>query len=237
MKGKFKLTILILFYLGGFATVAEPAEQLKKADSLFMAKKYTSAFDLYASAYSDGQASPAMLLKMAFIKEGLGDDTQALYYLNKYYSVTADRAVLTKMQELANENQLSGYEVEDRHFFLNALTKYHLVIQLTLVAIILLLTVVIIRSKPKGELPIGVPVIQILLLAVLLTVSNKWLLPKQAIITEATFLMSAPSAASEPIGHVQNGHLVEIIGRTEAWTCIKWEGKDVYVRHAKLRTL
>jgi len=237
MKGKFKPTILILFCLTAFTTVAKPADVLKKADSLFFAKKYTSAFEQYDSAFQMGQASPSMLLKMAFIKEGLGDYTQALYYLNAYYNQTAERPVLLKMQELADENSLAGYKIEDRHFFLNVLTRYDLEIKASLLGVILLLTWVIYKGKKKGDLAIGVPVIQLIFLGLLLTVSNQWLLPNQAIITEKTVLMSAPSAAAEPITPVTKGHKVEIIGQSDAWAKIMWEGRQVYVRATKLKTL
>ncbi len=237
MKGKFKPTILILFYFALLTSSANAATLLESADSLFYAKKYTTAFEQYDSAYQTGVVSPSMLLKMAFIKEGLGDHTLALYYLNAYYKLTSNRATLTKMQELAAKNNLSGYEVEDRHFFLNALSKFDLEIQSVLAALILLLSAAIYRSKKRGEMAIGLPVIQLLLVGALLTVSNGWFVPKQAIISTSTFLMTAPSAAAEPVTEVKKGHLVEIVGQSEAWVKIKWEGKDVYIRHAKIKVL
>jgi hypothetical protein len=53
-----------------------------------------------------------MLLKMAFVKEGLGDYSNALYYLNLYYLKTYDKKVLKKMENLAERyHKLEGYEL------------------------------------------------------------------------------------------------------------------------------
>ena len=46
-----------------------------------------------------------MLLKMAYIQEGLNHVGQALYYLNLYYLASKDKSVLGKMEELANAIQ------------------------------------------------------------------------------------------------------------------------------------
>jgi len=41
---------------------------------------------------------------MAYIKEGLGQHGDALYYLNLHYIHTADREVLLKMEQIADEH-------------------------------------------------------------------------------------------------------------------------------------
>ena len=237
MIAKFKVTILLLFFIATLSLAATPAEDLAKADSLFFNKKYTEAFEIYQNMMQNNSVSASMLLKMAFIKEGLGDYTSSLYYLHNYYELTNDRSVLVKMSELADKKSLSGYTVEDKHFFLNAINKYKLAIQSVLVALLLLLTVYVYRAKQKNELAIGVPIIQLVLIVALMTVTNGWFQPDQAIISENTFLMSAPSAASEPIGSVSKGHLVVVLEHTEVWTKIQWDEKEVYIRSAKLREL
>lgn len=237
MIAKFKASILLLFFITTISAAASPAEDLAKADSLFFNKKYTEAFEIYNDLQQSSSVSPSMLLKMAFIKEGLGDYTSSLYYLHNYYQLTNDRTVLVKMSELADKKSLSGYTVEDKHFFLNAINKYKLEIQLLLAALILLLTVYAFRARSKNELPIGIPVIQLFVGVVLLIITNGWFQPKQAIIKDNTFLMSAPSAASEPIGSVSKGHLVVVLEQTDVWTKIQWDEKEVYIRSAKLREL
>jgi hypothetical protein len=237
MIAKFKVSILLLLFFTSFLAVASASSDLSKADSLFFNKKYTEAFEVYTSLQENSSVSASMLLKMAFIKEGLGDYTSSLYYLYNYYQLTNDRAVLVKMSELADKKSLSGYTVEDKHFFINAINKYLTEIQLLLAFTLLFLTLFTYRSKEKKELPIGVPVIQLVLAVVLLAVTNGWFQPNQAIIKDNTFLMSAPSAASEPIGPITKGHLVEVLEQTDVWTKVRWNEEEVFLRKSKLRNL
>jgi hypothetical protein len=237
MIAKFKVSILLLLFFTSFLAVASASSDLSKADSLFFNKKYTEAFEVYTGLQENSSVSASMLLKMAFIKEGLGDYTSSLYYLYNYYQLTNDRAVLVKMSELADKKSLSGYTVEDKHFFINAINKYLTEIQLLLAFTLLFLTLFTYRSKEKKELPIGVPVIQLVLAVVLLAVTNGWFQPNQAIIKDNTFLMSAPSAASEPIGPITKGHLVEVLEQTDVWTKVRWNEEEVFLRKSKLRNL
>jgi len=87
-------------------TFSQPeSDVLNKADSLFTAHKFTQSFELFDSIYRHKKASPAMLLKMAYIKEGLGDFTLAQYYLNEYYLATNNDLALTKMEKLSKKKK------------------------------------------------------------------------------------------------------------------------------------
>ncbi len=69
---------------------------------------------------------PAMLIKMAYIKEGLGDYTSALLYLDGYYKHTANKRAIAKMSELASENSLDGYEYSDYTYMNSTVNKYRM---------------------------------------------------------------------------------------------------------------
>src|SRR5690349_20257780 len=73
--------------------------QLELADSLFMEKKFTQSLEVYRQIYDQGAYSPAMLLKMAYVEEGLGHTARSLYYLDKYYLMSRDDRALEKMEE------------------------------------------------------------------------------------------------------------------------------------------
>ena len=237
MIRKLKTLLLTTILLMSFVALGNDKNDMLLGDSLFISKKYTEAFEIYKSQFDLGNASPAMALKMAFIKEGLRDDVAALYYLNTYYELTADKAVLIKMNELAEEKGLSGYEVEDRHFFQTNLLRFKNELIIFLVALSLLLLVITFRSKRKKRLAVGVPVIQVLVLVALLVVVNDWLAPNIAIINEDTLLMSGPSAAAEPIDIVDNGHKIEVLDEFDVWVKVIWEGEEAYIRKTKLLEL
>ncbi len=62
-----------------------------------------------------------MLLKMAYVHEGLNHTGQALYCLNLYYLATKDQRALDKMEALATKFGLEGYKNSD---FDRALAAY-----------------------------------------------------------------------------------------------------------------
>ncbi len=63
----------------------------------------------------DQVVSPAVLMKMAFIQESLGDYSEALYYLNEYFLLTSDEGAVQKMQQLSEQHSLRGYAYTDYH--------------------------------------------------------------------------------------------------------------------------
>lgn len=229
--------LIIFFFIGSLANQASAQQySMTTGDSLFVEKKYTEAFEHYKIAFQNDQASQAMLLKMAFIKEGLGDYVNALFYLNKYYLLTADKSVLIKMEELASEKGLSGYRVGDADFFQTALLRFNLELQLLLVAVSLLLLVLTLKAD-RNHFPLGLPIVQVLVLCCLMIVSNDWLGERRAIIKEHTILMTGPSAAAEPFDQVKKGHKVRILGESDVWVKIQMDDEEAFIRKAKLLQL
>src|SRR4051812_40914450 len=92
------LVLTIFFNLQGFSQTS--SHRLRTADSLFQAKRYTQSFEHYQEMLKQNQFTPAMLLKMAFIQEGLLHIGQSMYYLNLYFIATHDESALDKMNEL-----------------------------------------------------------------------------------------------------------------------------------------
>src|SRR5690554_4430045 len=93
---------LLLFMQSSIGQASEPA--LQKADSLFATKNYQEALVIYKEILEDDQAfSPAMLLKMAFISEGLGDYSGTTLYLSKYYDYNPSSQVPEKIRQLTNQ--------------------------------------------------------------------------------------------------------------------------------------
>jgi len=236
MIGNLKPIIFTLLLTTIFGwSFAQSNEALDKADSLFKEQKYTEAFDIYSDVFSAGNMTESMLVKMAFIKEGLGDNVQALYYLEQYYGVTSDKSVLLKMQELATAGGLNGYEVADKDFMLNFLSLYRLEIQIGLVLVSAFLLAFAYQSRKKKRMPVGIPILQIIILVSFLVISNDWLGKDTAIIQSSTLLMSGPSAGAEPVGWVNEGHRIEVLDESDVWTKIQWKEGEAFIRKSKLK--
>ena len=240
---KLKLLTIILIYfisssLPAFSDAAK--DQLILADSLFSQKKYTQSFDLYAEIYhAHNKVSPTMLLKMAFVKEGLGDYTNALYYLNLYYLKTYDKKVLKKMESLAEKHKLSGYDYDDAAFFLNIYYQYRLQIVLFFICLVALLFALIVHKKRKNQtVPRIYGYYYITFLVGLLLLNNFYREAKKAIITsDRAYLMDGPSPGSNIIEIVENGHKVSVLGQNDVWTKISWGDRKVYIKEFNLKAI
>lgn len=214
--------------------------QIQKADSLFTQKKYTEAFRLYENALEEKQLfSPAMLLKMAYIQEGLKHYSSALYYLNLYYLHTANEAALFKMEELAQEHQLNGYDYHDLEYFLSIYHRYHTTWLLATTALaVFLFALILYRKRKTGIRPTSAGIVYVLILALLFILINYDIRYQKGIIDQDfAYLMSDPSGASKVVEIVKQGHRVNILDEKDIWMKIGWQEQEAYIRKTQLKVI
>lgn len=238
---KIILVIFIsLFFGGGIANAQELNTDLRIADSLFQAGKYTESFGIYEAILETGeQASPAMLLKMAYIKEGLNNSSEALYYLNLYYLKTSDEDVLSKMEELADKEKITGYSKSDIDIFANYFYKnFNTIVIVLLLIVLITFGVFIYRTKITSVKQYTLAVVLVLLLASLFYTTNFSKLNNQAIIIETgAYIMSGPSAGSDVLDTPKKGHKVKTISTEDVWTQIEWDNGTGYIKSSYLKRL
>lgn len=234
----FLITILSLIIAGSASGQQRIDSALAQADSLFQAGKYTESFKLYDHILNaEQQVSPAMLLRMSFIKEGLGNFTEALYYLNLYYLQTSERNALNKMEELAENRGLEGYEYSDWEFIQTVFYKYFFHITGTLLALaVLILSIMFYQKFRLKQQPIAGAVMLVLVLGLLFYTLNYGKAYSKALINaNNTYIMSGPSAGAEVISIVDKGHRVEIEGKEDVWAQVTWKGNTAYIKIDKLK--
>ena len=180
-----------------------------------------------------------MLLKMAFIKEGLGDFTNALYYLNLYSLKTYKKKALKKMEKLAKQHKLSGYNYDDVEFFLNIYRQYHLQINLLFISLVFMLFGILFYQKRTKKIKSNFSVIfYICFLLVLLFINNYGREHKKAIITSSdVYLMKGPSPGSDVVDVVSKGHRVDILGQDDVWVEISWNDDAVFIKAFDLKPI
>ncbi len=241
MQNKYSCFLTIFFLLCLCSSVlADSGSLLSKADSLFEQKKYTESFDIYEKIVDEHQqASPQMLLKMAFIKEGLGDYSNALYYLNLYYLKSSDKQARNKMKDIAEEHKLSGFVINDSDFFLNLIHKFRLPLSLTLLSIAcILFGFGFYTQRKNNKRPVGLVVASACLLVALFFINNYTNTHNQAIVIENhCYLMDGPSSGAGLIDVIQKGHRVKTYSDHGLWLEIKWNGEKAYIRKDKVKTL
>ncbi len=212
---------------------------LKTADSLYLKGRFTQSFQQYETLLRKHAYTPAMLLKMAYIQEGLGNVGKALYYLNLYYLASNDKEALFKMEELADKYNLDGYAASDKEHFLSFYHDYYPYISIALAAILvfLLSTIFYTRMKLKKR-PIAGPIALIVIIIAFATHLNLGERVSSAILTAKTaYIMTGPSPAAPLLTITGEGHRVEIIGKRDVWMKILWNGQVGYVRDQMLQPI
>jgi len=180
-----------------------------------------------------------MLLKMAYIKEGLGDFTLAQYYLNEYYLATNNDFALSKMEKLAKEKNLLGYETNDLNFIRSLYYKHFQWLALGISSIASILFVFFfVQVKKVKKIP---PVTSFFLLSILTTLFILVNFGKNyneaLIIKNNTFVMAGPSAGADVIDVITKGNKIEISNQEDVWLQIEWQGETGYVKSNNVRRL
>ncbi|MCO6358610.1 hypothetical protein GBO34_09320 [Roseivirga pacifica] len=244
MQNRHLKNLKFLFIL--FLFISQPAvsqsvdSQLFIADSLFQAKRYTQSLKLYEELYNQEEAAtPAMLLKMAYSQEAMGNLSKALVYLHDYYRFTGDESVVKKMDELASVNGLEGYESTEFMKVQKFLYDQQYWIFLALVAVGGIIIFMMLRKlKKHNEKSPSLAISLALVMALGVYVLNFTQVKDRGIIlNDNAFIMSGPSAAAELIEVASQGHKVEIIGSKDVWVEVNWKGQKAYIRQSNIQAL
>lgn len=211
--------------------------RLNTADSLFRAERYTQSLEHYEEILRQRQYTPAMLLKMAYVNEGLNHIGAAMYYLNLYLVATHDKSVTRKMDELAEKFDLEGYETTDGDRLWAFYQDNHLNISLALTAIIILLLAIMYRTRTRFHARPVTAAIAVAVLATLLFTHQQYKDAgmKGIIAQPSTYLMAGPSAGAPVIDVVGDGHRVEVIGKKDVWLKVRWDDEIAYIKQNSLR--
>jgi hypothetical protein len=210
--------------------------KLGLADSLFRRKQYTQSLELYDEIFQHKYYTPSMLLKLAFIQEGLGHLGQSIYYLNLYFLATHDPLALVKIEEVAARNKLEGYSDSDAARLWTVMKENHFRLLGSLLSICVFLFALVYYQKVKlKRKPIATELVLLLFLVLLFIQSYLLQTKAQGIIASAsTYLMSGPSAGSSVIAIVGEGHRLEILGRKDVWVKVRWLDSEVFVKEDAL---
>jgi hypothetical protein len=233
-----KILLLILpglFFIHNPILAQQSSFRLRQADSLFQAKQYTQSLELYQTMFDQHHYTPAMLLKMAYIEEGLGETGRALYHLNLYFKVTNDKSALEKMEQLATKYNLEGYEQTDAGIALSYYHDYRSIITITLASFLFLTASLAFYQTRKKSKPVALSIFMIFWITLLAVHLNLGEGINTGIISHPqTYVMSGPSAGAPVTAILTAGHRVEIIGKKDVWLKIRWEGETVYVKESNI---
>lgn len=229
------LFALLIFTINGIRA-EHVHDELRLADSLFSEKKFTQSLERYERLLGQGYESPAMLLRMAYIEEGLQHYAYALYYLNRYYHLQPDEKVWQKIAALAAQQNVKGYEWT---FYEHALTIYQVnrwnwVVVNMVIALLLTLLIWFVRNKPVKRFAFFLHSIIIVLLLVQLNIP----LPRYAIVAQDSIpVMRGPSAGADVLGLIGSGNRLRVVGSADTWVKVRDQNQTGYIRSANLLML
>jgi hypothetical protein len=226
---------LVLFF--SFGSTGAQSPKIKEADSLFRSKQYTQSFELYQSLFQEKKYTPAMLLKMAYIQEGLGKIGTTLYYLTLYHKASGDEQALQKMDELAAKFKLSGYDSTDASRVQLWINKKMNVIQVALTFILLATAYFLYRSKKENQKPWLAAIVIVVLSAGILYITNFYTAGSVILSDTRTYLMKGPSAGAGVAGILGEGNRLQLMGHEDVWLKVKWADKIVYIRNSEVLTV
>jgi len=218
----------------------QKVSKLSLADSLFQQKKYTESFEIYEEILTHKNlATPQMLMKMAYIKEGLGDYSNALYFLDLYYQKTSDKRARNKMHSIAEDQNLSGFKSNDSDFFMGLFYQYYIEFNFLIIALALFFGGVGVyrklESKPNAT---GFSITSVVVFIVFVYLTNFTTNSNEGIIVENhAYLMTGPSAGADLVEIVQKGHKIVILDETGPWLKVYWNEQIVFIRASKVRKI
>lgn len=220
--------------------VSSDLKDLKTADSLFAMAKYTEAESIYKKNYKkDEKNNQYLLLKLAFLAEKTNNYTECLYYLSKLALITPSRRLFEKMDNLAVQQNLSGYEFDDYNYFIIFYRRYGDYIPILLLTLgAYIVFIMVLKTRRKEPILQFHKVSTIVYLVLLLGIVNVPSLYKTGIIVnDNTFLREEPSSASGVVELVRKGHKVTIFGSVDHWDRVLWNSRIVYIRKSDLWTI
>jgi len=235
-KGFLKIVLLSLtLFSGTFCEGQVSTHRLATADSLFTLKQYTQSLEHYESILKNGEFTYSMLLKMAYIHEGLGHMGQALYCLSLYEQLTGDVAAARKMEELATKNGLQGYGADDVRWLTQFYRRHHIYFSLSLASVCILLFALALRQWRNHARPVGFAIgISVLLIALFVHIQFGSELSRGIVAHGQTFMMAGPSPGADVLEILGEGNRLEIVGHTDVWTKVRWNGETGFIRRNNL---
>jgi len=240
MQNSFLKNLSIVIFIAVCFPLSVAGQQnkspLTRADSLFQLKRYTQSFELYRSIFEQRQYTPAMLLKMAYIEEGLNRIAYSAYYLNLYYLVTQDDAAQLKLDELSQKYRLEGYEMNETDRLFTLYHQHNSEVSLALsVLVLFLFTATLVqrlRYQKKPYVAWGLLIVTSLLF---LAHFNFGIGQAKAIITKNnTYIMTGPSAGASVMAIVRDGHRVNIKGKKDVWVKVEWGDATGYIKESNV---
>lgn len=238
LKFKILICFLILSALNTSTSISQSLEkELVRADSLYQKKQYISAIKIYNQIYQKGESSPAMLLKLARIEEGMGNIGNSIYFLENYYQQTKDEKVLEYLQKIISEKNAVGFNYGLSYQADLIYKEWKIYLQLFFLVLLFFSIGMMVKyqkANPKKKNYFTLAIIPILVVAFLNNYDGK----SDAIITaKPSFLLEGPSAGANLVQTINVPAKIQVKDQIDVWTKVVFEDEVAYVKTSQLKKL
>jgi hypothetical protein len=239
----FGILILLPFWglaadFGGiffFSTSAsKPGAELQRADSLFAAGQFAAAAPLYRrQVWQRRQASPQLLLRMAFAQQQLGHYPAAMLYLSLAQARQPRLRTWRQLSALATQYRLVGYpNTWQQEWRVQIQRYYYTGLQVLLGGAVVGIVWLLLRrhrARRRGWLAYFA---YLLLTGAYLY----WLRPTPAALVAraGAAIMGGPSAGAPWLSTAAVGDRLTVLGTQDIWYRVQWRQHDAFVRQADL---
>ena len=227
-----KLSLLLIFWalLSQLATAQKVTPELARADSAFVVGAYVPAYKLYRQVLrQQREASHRMLLRMAYVQEGLGHYPAALYYLSMAQARQPRLSTWRKMAALARDRRLTGYPETWREDLLLTFRRYYyLGLQGLLIGAVVGGILLLARRRTVARGWWTAYGVYLVLIGVYLNLLGT---ERAALVARPrAALMSGPSAGATWLTTATAGDRLIVQGQQDTWYRVQWQGQDAYIR-------
>ncbi len=206
-----------------------PAD-VQQADSLFAQGQYGAAAPAYKRlVWQQRQASPAVLLKLAFAQQQLGHYPAALLYLSMLQARQPRVRTWRQLAALAARHRLVGYPATwQQELWVQAQRYYYPGLQVLLAgAVVAAVWLLWRRAGRPAWLGYGLYVVGLGAYLHLLRPA-----PVGLVARPGTALMAGPGAGAEWLSTAAVGDRLPVLGRQDIWYRVQWQRRVAFVREA-----
>jgi len=212
------------------STTATPPRQLRPADSLFAAGQFQAASVLYRQIlWQQRQASPALLLRLAYAQQQQGHYPAVLLYLSMAQARQPRVSTWRQLAALAARHHLVGYPgTWQQELRVQAQRYYYPALQgLLAVAVVGAVWLLWRRSGRHAWLAYGLYVAG-------LAAYLQWLQPKPVglVARPGAALMAGPAAGAAWLSTAAVGDRLPVLGYQDIWCRVQWQQREAFVRAA-----
>jgi len=207
---------------------------LQRADSLFERGQYAAAAPLYRQQVWRGrEASPQLLLRMAFAQQQLGHYPATLLYLSLAQAREPRLRTWRQLATLAAQYRLVGYpNTWQQELRVQAQRYYYTGLQGLLAGAVVGAVWLLLRRKRIGRSWWLAYAGYLLLAGAYLYLLRP--IPAGLVVRAGAALMDGPGAGANWLSTAAVGDRLPVLGTQDIWYRVKWQQHEAFIRQADL---